>query len=191
MRPSFIQALLFLTATAAALHSAPATPPPAHPKPTLTDATAEHLGELSKHLEHDDHTALLLLLEKILPTVPPDSFDRALLTQLQGQVLLNAKRYTDAIPALEISRQLSTGKNWFDPATTRQLHHTLSQLYYQEATQTTDTPTRRAKLRLATQRINEALALSQETRPDDHLYAATLLYTEATLDPAKPDPATL
>jgi predicted Zn-dependent protease len=194
--PHFPAFLLAATLAALALalfapHANAQDAPPPAPRPTLAPETAERIPELSKLLEANNYDGLLALIDEILTTVKPDSFDRALLTQIRGQILLNAKRYAEAIPSLEDSRRLASNKNWFDRATDLQILHTLSQLYYQEASEAKTNPDRRKNLRLSIERINEWLTLTPAPSAEGYLYAATLLYTDATLDADKPDPALL
>jgi tetratricopeptide (TPR) repeat protein len=177
-----------LPAIAPAASAAGNSPPP---RPQLTDTTLAQLPKLSVLLEKSDYAGLLALVDEVLVEAAPDSFDRALLIQLRGQILLNSKRYSEAIVPLEESLRLAAGKNWFDTDTTLQVLQTLSQLYYQEASDAKTNPDRRKNLRLALARINQWLALTRRPTAEVHFYAATLHYTDATLDQANPDPVAL
>jgi hypothetical protein len=138
-------------------------------------------------VEANDYAGILRLVDELLPSAAPDSFDLALLSQIRGQVLLNLKRLDDAIAPLERSLELGDRHAWFDTDATLNTLHTLSQLYFEKAAEGADTPARLRAHDLALARIERWLALSPKPSPDAHLYAATILYSAATLDPDKTD----
>ncbi|MDR0902824.1 MAG: hypothetical protein LBM92_08670 [Opitutaceae bacterium] len=214
--------------------------------PQLSGEVVGQLDTLRDLVSKRDYPALLKFLETLLPKTGPESFDRALLSQIHAQVLINIEppRYTDAIKSLETAILLGDAHGYFDTNTTLNALHTLSELYYQAASSTEDAATRRQQQRLAYDRIatwlarapdpfsresitaagirgasdddtgekdaaaarkNENTRDSPEKKQDArnpeiplrlqiaaaHLYAATLLYADATLDPDKADRNTL
>ncbi|MDR2863644.1 MAG: hypothetical protein LBV54_07230 [Puniceicoccales bacterium] len=185
--------LLAVLLACSAIAFFPATGSAAEPthKAQISERTAAKLEPLKKLLDANDYPNLLVLLDEILATAEPDSFDRALFSQIRGQVLLNLKRYTDAIAPLETARRLGETYSYLDTETIRNILHLLSQLYYQEAFDTKDLGARHNYYVLAYERIQRWIQLTPRVSADIYLYAATLLYGDATIVPDKPDPAKL
>jgi Flp pilus assembly protein TadD len=158
--------LPFAFCPSSAVAAADAPPPPR----TLSVETAERLVPAKELLDKNDFPALLALVEQILPTTGADSFDRALLSQLRGQILLNLNppRFADAVKPLEDALALTDKHNFFDTGTTLTLLHTLSQIHCQNNA-----------LERAHAHIARYLRLAPNPAPDIFLYDATLLYTAA------------
>jgi hypothetical protein len=157
------------------------------PKPQLTERIAAKLAPLKDLVDASDYAAVLRLVEELIPGAGPESFDRALLSQIHGQVLLNLKRHADAIAPLELSLELGDRHAYFDTEATLNTLHTLSQIYFEKAGDGRDPGERRRHYDLAYARIKRWLALTPKPTSDAQLYAATILYSSATLDAAHPD----
>ncbi|MDR1280604.1 MAG: hypothetical protein LBK99_07250 [Opitutaceae bacterium] len=170
------------------LRAVAAAPSPPPPPPELAERVIARLGELRALTDGGDYAGALALVDGLLPAAAPESFDLAFLSQLKGQLLLNLKRHAAAIAPLETSLQLGERHSFFDTAGTLDTLHTLSQLYFQEAVETSDPDLRHRYYGLAYERIRRWLALSPRPTADAQLYAASILYSDATRDPARPDP---
>ncbi len=157
------------------------------PKPQLTERVAAKLAPLKDLVDTNDYAGVLRLVEGLIPGAAPESFDRALLAQIHGQVLLNLKRNNDAIAPLEHSLELGDRHAYFDTEATLSTLHTLSQIYFEKAYDGKDPAERRRCYDLAYARIKRWLALTPKPTSDAQLYAATILYSSATLDPDKTD----
>ncbi|WP_052360932.1 tetratricopeptide repeat protein, partial [Geminisphaera colitermitum] len=153
----------------------------------LTERVSAKLGELRTLADAGNYTAALALVDALLPAAAPETFDLAFLSQLKGQLLLNLKRYPSAIDPLETSLQLGDRHSFFDTTARLNTLHTLSQLYFQEAAETTDPDARQRNYGLAYDRIQRWLALTPRPTAEAQLYAASILYSDATRDPAHPD----
>ncbi|MDR1497020.1 MAG: hypothetical protein LBS59_01210 [Puniceicoccales bacterium] len=175
--------LLALSIFAGNVHAAAENTAPAR---VLTQETAEKLVPAKELLDKNDFPALLTLIEKILAEQPPEaaaSFDRALLSQLHGQILLNLNppRYVEAIAPFETALALGERHAYLDNTAILTLFQTLSQLHYQN----NDFPR-------ALAHIETYIARAPKPSADIHLYAATLLYSLAekhTANTTKKSPA--
>jgi hypothetical protein len=159
----------------------------APPKAQLTERVAASLAPLKDLVDTNDYAGVLRLVEGLIPGTEAGSFDRALLSQIHGQVLLNLKRNNDAIAPLELSLELGDRHAYFDTGATLDTLHTLSQLYFEKAGDGNDPAGRRRYYDLAYARIKRWLALTPKPTADARLYAATILYSSATLEPDKID----
>lgn len=157
------------------------------PKPELSERTASRLGQIKALADAGNHAGILAVVDGLLGSATPGSFDQALLSQLRGQVLINENRHAEAVASLEQALLLGDRHAFFDTATTLNLLHTLSQLYFQQATATESPADRRRLFSLAYERIRRWIELSPRPTADAQLYAASILYNDATLDPAQTD----
>ncbi|AHF92370.1 hypothetical protein OPIT5_21070 [Opitutaceae bacterium TAV5] len=191
MKTSTISAALAALALASGLVLSPplraAAAAPAPPAPELAERVSAKLGELRTLADGGDYSGALVLVDGLLSTAAPESFDLAFLSQLKGQLLLNLNRYASAIAPLETSLQLGERHSFFDTAGTLNTLLTLSQLYFQEAVETADPDIRHRYYGLAHERIRRWLALSPRPTAEAQLYAASILYSDATRDPARAD----
>ncbi|MDR0536272.1 MAG: tetratricopeptide repeat protein [Puniceicoccales bacterium] len=128
---------------------------PGEAGPLLSPHVASQFDVFRDLVEKKDFAALLIRLDALLPATDPESYDRALLSQIRSQVLLGfaPPRYAEAIPSLETAILLGDTHGYFDAGTTLDALGTLSQLYYEFSATTRDLSLRRSRLRQAYDRI--------------------------------------
>ena len=160
------------------------------PKKELSEKTGASLAQLRPLIEAKDHPAALALLETLLPAAKPSSFDAYVLRQIQAQLLLAQGKFLDAIPPLETALRLGEDNPSFpEPATIPEQLNLLAQLHYQRAAETKDVAAQKAGYETALGYARRRLQTSPAPTAEVRLFAASLLYQLATLDPAKPDAA--
>ena len=161
------------------------------PRRELTERVSTALQKLSEFMEAKNYDGALAMINPLIPTAAANSFDLALLSQIKAQVLLMKSDFPAAIPPLETAYNLGRTYNFFEPRQLNELSYYLAQLYYQEGSAAKDINLQRATLEKASTFISDYLANSEKPNPDAPVFAASLLYTRATLDPENVDEALL
>ena len=158
------------------------------PKKEISDKVSEGLTKLRPLTDNKQYAEALALINGLITTAAPESYELTVLSQIKVQILLTEAKYAEAIAPLETALRL--GKAYDFIAERRYLEFTqiLSQLYFQEATTTKDANLRDSYLNKAYQTIQIYLRENQSPTADSIAYAATMIYTQATMDPAKTDP---
>lgn len=180
-------ALLFLLALTAPVLTQAQTS-----APQVSGTVSAELGKLRELIEAKSFAPALVLIDRLIRTVPSDSYDRALLSQIQAQVLLTEGRYGEAIAPLENAVRLGERNPPFLPdATARESLFLLAQLHQQVASESTDLASQRASLARATDYFRRWQIRTPKPTPDGQLFAASLFYQQATLDPVHIDSTAL
>lgn len=157
------------------------------PKKELSERVSSGLAKLSELMEAKSYDAALAIINPLIPTSPPNSYDLALLSQIKAQLLLMKSDFQASIPPLETAYNLGKQYGYFDNRQLLELGYYLAQLYYQEGSGAKDPAMQRAALDKAYNYIRSYLAESESVNPDAQVFAASLLYTRATLDPENVD----
>ncbi|EIP99027.1 hypothetical protein OpiT1DRAFT_03530 [Opitutaceae bacterium TAV1] len=157
------------------------------PKKEISEKVSTELGKLRALTEAKDYAGSLQLIDGLLPAVQPESYDLALLAQIKVQILLTDSRYDAAIDPLERALDLGTRYGFFEPKALLDQRYLLSQLYYQKSSESRVPAERAALLEKAHLHIRRWMELSPTPSPEVQLYAASILYAQATLDPGKID----
>ncbi len=160
--------------------------------PQISGAIVADLGKLRELTEAKSYPPALALIDRLLGTVRPESYDRALLSQIKAQILLTDGRYTEAIAPLEDALRLAERNPAFLPdATTLESLFLLAQLHQQAASENKDLATQRAALARASEYLRRWQTRAPAPTPEGQRFAASLLYQRATLDPDRIDEALL
>lgn len=157
------------------------------PKKELSDKVSEGLGKLRALTEGDtkDFGQALALINGLLLNAAPGSYDEVVLNQIKVQILLSETKYAEAIQPMETALRVGKANDFIAEKQYLEFTQILSQLYFQEATSTKDTKIRDSYLSKAYDTIQIYLKSNAEPSADSIAYAATMIYTQATLDPAK------
>jgi len=162
------------------------------PKKELSDSVSEKLGELQEFIDAKDWQGALEITRAAQLLAALESYDTMVLHQIKVQVLLTLERYAEAIEPLETALRLGRAYNFMDQRRFLEFNQILSQLYFQEATEIKgDSPAeQRARddyLAKAYQTIKLYLRENENPTEDSLSYAATMIYTQATLDESDTD----
>jgi tetratricopeptide (TPR) repeat protein len=181
-------ALLLLSALPAASRAADA------PKKELSDKVSEELGKLKPLMDEAQKDAkgpkgdeVLAKVNALVASAEPNSFDIAYLSQLKAQLYFGKEEYTNAIPALETALKLGDAYSYFEPKIRLELVNYLSQLWAQEAGTTKVPAKQQEAYSKAYSYIRRWLDESKKPDPDKELFAASVLYGQAQLNPEKID----
>jgi hypothetical protein len=154
------------------------------PKKEISEKVSEELGgKLREYTEAKQYDPALALVNSLLSTVKPESYDRTVLNQIKVQILLTQEKYAEAIAPMETALRLGKTYDFIEQRQYLEFSQILSQLYFQEATSTKDTKLRDEYLGKAYNTIKEYLANNDKPTVDSMSYAATMIYTQATIDP--------
>lgn len=161
-------------------------------QPQVSERTSAELQKLQPLLDAKNWDGAFSILNALRATVPPTSYDYALISDIIGKIFLQKGDYGKAIEPLETSLRLGDTKNYFEPKARLETVYFLVQLYYQAAVE--------KGVSTAVQEQNFAKALSylerwlretpKKTDEAIGLYA-NLLYNRAVANPDHPDKALL
>ncbi|GAB5559327.1 MAG: hypothetical protein SynsKO_09740 [Synoicihabitans sp.] len=157
------------------------------PKKEFTDKASESLTKLQPLLDAENWSEALTVIDAALAQVEPESYDRMVFNQIKVQVLLTQEKYAESIPAMETALRLGRTYDFMEQKQFLEFNQILSQLYFQEAneikgTSVADKRKRSDLLAKAYQAIQVYLKESPVPTEDSLSYAATMIYTQATMD---------
>lgn len=155
--------------------------------PQLSDRVSEELGKLRPHLDASAWDQALAVLNNAMPGTPAGSYDEAILSQMKAQILLQKGDYKNSIPALEKTVTLGETHGYFDKRALLEYTYYLAQLYYQEATTLKGADAQRPLMQKAVSYIQKYLEGAANPNQDARLFAASVLFAMAQLDPEKID----
>ena len=179
--------LLVLLACVLVAPSLRAQTPPAAPQ--VSEALSAELGQLRTLTEAKDFPAALILIDRLTVTVAADSYDRFLLAQIKAQILLTQGAYAASIAPLEDALRLGDRPGFMADTARTDTLFLLAQLHQQQASETKDVFAQRAALDRASGYLRRWQSGIQKPTTDGQLFAATLLYQQATLNPDRIDAA--
>jgi predicted Zn-dependent protease len=178
---------LVILAAAPRSTSAEAEPP----KKEISDEVSSELAKLKEKVDAKDYAGAVKLLDGILAKAEPDTYDIALASQLKVQILLTEGNYEAAIPALQTANSLGEKHGFYEKKVLLDQLYLLGQIHYQIAAETKDPARQQEYFRKAYQHIRRWLDTNPKPTPEGQLFASSILYGHATLDPNKPDQALL
>ncbi len=190
MRPTRLRPLVLLAAllaiTVPIFTSAETTT-----APQISEAVSNELGKLRQLTEAKSYAPALALIDRLLSTVSSESYDHTLLSQIKAQIFLSEGNYAATIAPLEDALRLGERFGYLPAATLNETLFLLAQLYQQQATEAKDIPHQRPLLAQAADYLKRWQARTPKPTPQSQLFAASLFYQQATLDPNHPDTAGL
>lgn len=162
------------------------------PAKEFSDKVSEILGKLDEFLKAEDWDTVLEMVNQGLQVAKPDSYDVVVLNQIKTQIFLQSERYTESIAPLEEALRVGMAYELMDERRIVEFHQILSQLYFQEAmdikgTSPADQSLKADYLSKAYQAIKVYIERNPNPTEDSLSYAATMIYTQATMDEENPD----
>jgi hypothetical protein len=159
--------------------------------PSLSDAVGEALGKLRPLIDAKDWAGATKLIDDVIPTVQPDSYDLAVLLDTKARILIQNNDYPDSLAPMEQALQISDRHHFNDDAKTMEDLSLLSQLYYQDAGNVkTPKDVQIADYGKAITYIERWFSLSKKPSEETTVYYASVLYNEAlAINGDHPDPA--
>jgi hypothetical protein len=141
------------------------------------------LGKLRELTDQKQWDPALALINRLIAGAKPESYDLTVLNQVKVQVLLTNAKYAEAIQPMEEVLRLGKAYDFVAERQFLEFTQILSQLYFQEATSTKDTQVRDRYLQKAYETIQTYLRANKDPKVESMSYAATMIYTQATIDP--------
>jgi hypothetical protein len=152
------------------------------PRRELTERVSTGLARLSELMEARNYDGALALINPLLNGAAPNSYDQALLSQIKAQLHLMKSEYAASIPPLETAYRLGRQFNFFEGRQLLELAYYLAQLYYQEANAPANAGRQIELFDRAYRYISVYMEDSAEPSADARLFAASILYNQATLE---------
>lgn len=162
------------------------------PKKEISDKASEALTKLQPLTDEKQWTEALNLINSTLMTSAAESYDAMVLNQIKVQILLTLEKYPEAIPPMETAIRLGSTYDFMEKKQFLEFNQILSQLYFQEANEIkgvtpADKRRRSDYLAKAYQAIQVYLQENDNPTEDSLSYAATMIYTQATMNDDKTD----
>jgi Tfp pilus assembly protein PilF len=158
--------------------------------PQLSSGLAPTLGQLRTLTNEQKHAAALEVLAPAIAKSKADSYDRFVLLQIQGRILVAENRLPAALDSLETAYRLGeaqTKNDFLDDAARVEFLQTLAQLHYQIASDQAAPAAKTAGYRRALDYTRRWLAATPAPDANARYFAASLRYSLATVDPDQPD----
>ena len=178
-------ALAFAVFTSGA--SSAQTPPPPRPPqpPSLSEKVSAEIQKLKPLQDAKNWDGMIALLDAVLPTVGPASYDRAFIQDMRARLLAGKDQWAKSAETMEIALQLSDASSpkFFDKNKTLEMVLFLAQINYQEATTVKVPETQRKYLAKASEFIKRWLTTAPKPTPEIMSFYATILLQQAVADP--------
>ena len=159
--------------------------------PEISAPVSAELGKLRELTEAKSYAPALAIIDRLLASVPDDSYDRALLVQIKAQIFLTEGNYAAAIAPLEDALRFADRPGFLAESAHRDSLFILAQLYQQQASESKAPDRQRTALAKAADYLKRWQAISSAPTADGQLFAASLYYQQATLNADRIDAAAL
>lgn len=185
-----LAALLALAAFIAPASSRAQTDSATSGGPQISEALSAELGNLRTFVDAktpEGYASAITLIDRLTAAAPVDSFDVSLLAQFKVQILIDQGKFIQAIAPLETAVRLGETRSYIAAGTQLDYLYLLAQLYQQQATETKDPAAQRAAFEKSAVSVRRWQARSPKSSTEVQVFAASLYYQQATLDPDRPD----
>jgi hypothetical protein len=183
VRPVKIALTLAFAALAAGVSSAQ-TPPPQQP-PSLSEKVSAEIQKLKPLQDAKNWDGMIALLDGVIPTVGPASYDLAFIQDMRARLLAGKDQWAKAADTMELALRLSDASSpkFFDKNKTLEMVLFLAQINYQEATTVKVPEIQRKYLAKASDFIKRWLTTAPKPTPEIMSFYATILLQQAVADP--------
>jgi hypothetical protein len=157
----------------------------------------EKLAELYSKLnvmfkqEKPDYGAAIDLVDKLVPTLAPDSYDLAQALQMKGKLLLQKDELSKAVEPLEAALKISDAHQYFELVENLILYDLLARLYAGSAGEVKTAAAQEPLLAKSINYFRRWFKESPKPNPDLSMVYAQILVQYAMLSPDKVDQAAL
>lgn len=156
--------------------------------PELSPGLAPTLGQLRTLTNEQKNAAALEVLASAIAKSRPDSYDKFVLLQIQGRLLVSQNKLPAALASLEAAYQIGDAQaDFLDDSSRVEMLQTLAQLHYQVASKQGSPAAKAAGYRRALDYTRRWLAATPAPDANARYFAASLRYSLATVDPDRPD----
>jgi hypothetical protein len=157
------------------------------PRPELSEATSEKLQDLKALEDADKIDEAMAVIDSLLLTAGPTSYDRAVLARIKATYLFRKNDRFAALDFLETALNLSDTYGYFDSKDTQLLRFYIANLLYERGSTTKDMDARRTDYTAARANIEKWLEVSRtdptfvppaaDSVANAEVFYASLLYT--------------
>jgi hypothetical protein len=153
----------------------------------LEEKTSTELEKLKPLIDAKNWDGAVALLNGIKSKVGPESYDMAIVTDIEAKIYLQKGEYAKVIAPWEISLRLSDKHKYLSPDSVQDMVYYLAQIYYQEAASTKVPGVQKTNFAKATSYLERWLANtkkpeSDQARQEAAIFYANLLYNQAVID---------
>jgi tetratricopeptide (TPR) repeat protein len=160
----------------------------AAPKKEMSDKVSEELGKIRALIDASKRDEALAKIDEVLKTTGPNSYDRALLSQVKVQQLVEKGDYVKIIEPLETALKLSDTYGFFDDSAEDEMAYSLAQVYYIQADSTQVADVKNiAKALGDTRRWLDHAKITDPKIEEAQLFAASIIYNQAQFNPNEID----
>ena len=182
-RTRFAQAALALALALPASVGVAYAQAPASAPHTLAEKTGTEFQKLKPLQDAKNWDGMLALLDGLVATVGPNSYDMAYIQDMRARLQAQLDRFPKAVESMEIAVKVSDANNFFDKPKTNEMLLFLAQVNYQVATTTKVPAEQRAYLDKAASNFKRYLKESPKATPEISSFYATILLQQAVADP--------
>lgn len=157
--------------------------------PGLNEKVSEALQQKMKPLlDAKNWDGALAVIDGVLATVDPNSYDNAFVSDIKAKVFLQKNDYAAAIAPMETTLRLADKHpNYFDKKSVLDIVYFLAQIYYQEGTSSKVTSVQQQYFNKSSAYIKRWLQTSPKKNQEAALFYASILYNQAVVNPDKVD----
>lgn len=188
LKPFSRRRCFVLAAAFACVFAAPAVIRAEDAPRELEERTSTDLEKLKPLLDAKNWDAAVALLNSIRSRVGPESYDMAIITDVEAKIYLQKGEYIKAIAPWEIALRLGDAHNFFDKNSIQEMIYFLAQIYYQEASASKDHAIQKQYFSKAASYLERWMRDATKpafdpSRQDAALFYGNLLYNEAVINP--------
>jgi Tfp pilus assembly protein PilF len=153
-------------------------------RPQLAEKTSEALQKLGpmQQLKPVPYAEMLALVDGVLATVPPTSYDAAFLLNIKARVLLGMDKYAEAVPAWEQVIKLADQFGYIEPKEINEIALYLAQIIFSEAGAIKDLQQQRQQVARSSAYMKRHLENNPKPAIETQIFYAQLLYQQAVVD---------
>lgn len=172
--------------------SAPCLVRAEEPPRELQENTSNELDKLKPLLDAKNWDGALSLLAAVKAKVPADSYDMAIVTNVEAKVYMQKGDYSKALAPWEVTLRLSDAHHYYDEKEVQEIIYYMAQIYYQEATTTKSPALQQQNFAKATQLLKRWIANTPKpptdpARQEAEIFYCSLLYNQAVINSERID----
>lgn len=151
--------------------------------PSLNEKVSAEFQKLKPLQDAKNWDGMIALLDGLIPTVGPSSYDFAYIQDMRARLLAGKDQWTKAIETMESSLNVSDANQYFDRSKTLEMLLFLAQVSYQEATTIKVPALQQQYLTKASDYFRRWLKDTPKATPEISAFYATILLQQAVSDP--------